>query len=74
MPPIKRQPNVLSDKKAEYWKDVASTYIEHKIVWWYGPGWDSNTGRNYLLSKLKRQYWLMDEFIYMSGWKPATLL
>ena len=53
LPLIQRQPIVLSDSKARYLKDVASSIIESEIEWWYSPGWDTNSGRLYLLSKIE---------------------
>ena len=53
LPLIHRQPIVLSDSKASYLKDVASSIIESEIEWWYSPGWDTNSGRLYLLSKIE---------------------
>ena len=53
LPPIKRQPIVLGDSKVGYLRAQASSYIENEIEWWYGPGWDSTTGRKYLLSKIE---------------------
>ena len=53
LPPIKRQPIVLGDSKVGYLRAQASSYIENEIEWWYGPGWDSTTGRKCLLSKIE---------------------
>ena len=53
LPPIKRQPIVLSDSKASYLHNEATRFIENEIIWWYGSGWDSNVAHTYLLSQIE---------------------
>ena len=52
LPPLTRQPILLGDSKVGYLKTAVTSYIENQIILWYGGGWDSETGLNYLLDNI----------------------